>query len=83
MQITCEGHWENFVTQAVSGGLFPSATDVVHEGLRLVEERQAKLKWLQDTVNASIARGGAYTSEDVMRKIKERGEQLRREGVAK
>jgi antitoxin ParD1/3/4 len=34
---------------------------VVREGLRLVEEREAKLKALRDTVSASIAEGGPGT----------------------
>jgi antitoxin ParD1/3/4 len=37
----------------------------VCEGLRLVEEREAKLAALTETLNASIGAGGAHSSADV------------------
>jgi len=33
--------------------------------LRLVEEREAKLKALRETITASISRGGSYTADEV------------------
>jgi antitoxin ParD1/3/4 len=37
----------------------------VREGLRLVEEREAKLQALRDTLNISIARGGEHSDDAV------------------
>lgn len=42
-----------------------SVSEVVRKGLRLVEEREAKLSALRETLNASIERGGEYNDEDV------------------
>ncbi len=36
-------------------------TEVTHEGLRLVEDREAKLRALRETLDASIASGGRVT----------------------
>lgn len=38
---------------------------VVREGLRLVEEREAKLRALRETLNASIAEGGGFTNDQI------------------
>jgi antitoxin ParD1/3/4 len=52
----------------------------VREGLRLVEEREAKLQALRDTINASIEAGGANTAADIDRALDEVDEELAREG---
>jgi len=56
---------ERFVENAVRSGRDASASELVREGLRLVEEREAKLRALRDTLNASIAEGGANTDEEL------------------
>jgi antitoxin ParD1/3/4 len=37
----------------------------MREGLRLVEEREAKLKSLRDTIEVALAEGGELTDEEV------------------
>jgi antitoxin ParD1/3/4 len=64
MDVAIDEHWEGFVQDVVKDGKFKSASDVVNEGLRLVEEREAKLQALRETIQASIARGGSYTDEE-------------------
>jgi len=58
MNVSLGERWEKFVETTVQQGRYGSASEVVREGLRLVEEREAKLKALRDQLNASIAAGG-------------------------
>ena len=65
MNVSIGERWQRFVEEAVNSGRYGSASEVVREGLRLVEEREAKLQALRDTLNASIAEGGSFTSQEV------------------
>ncbi len=65
MNVSLGTRWEGFVESAVKAGRYGSASEVVREGLRLVEEREAKLQALRDTINASIAEGGEGTDADL------------------
>jgi antitoxin ParD1/3/4 len=65
MNVSIGERWEGFVDAAVKNGRYSSASEVVREGLRLVEEREARLQALRDTLTASIARGGAHDPADV------------------
>lgn len=65
MNVSIGARWQGFVDNIVKAGRYSSASEVVREGLRLVEEREAKLSALRDTLNASIERGGEYSDEDV------------------
>ena len=53
--------WDRFAENAVSSGRYASASEVVREGLRRLEERDAKLKALRETLDASVTRGGRVT----------------------
>ena len=79
MDVPVGPHWESFVETSVAEGRYASAVDVVNEGLRLVEERDAKIKALRQTLQASIARGGSHSAEDVMRYIREKRADRERE----
>lgn len=65
MNVSIGTRWEGFVENAVKGGRYGSASEVVREGLRLVEEREAKLQALRDTINAAIAEGGEGTDAEL------------------
>ena len=65
MNVSVGERWEGFVEEVVKSGRYGSASEVVREGLRLVEEREAKLKALRETIEASIARGGSHTFDEV------------------
>ncbi|MGK9236120.1 type II toxin-antitoxin system ParD family antitoxin [Inquilinus limosus] len=58
MNVSVGDRWERFVETLVKGGRYGSASEVVREGLRLVEERETKLRALQETLDRSIAEGG-------------------------
>ena len=59
MNVSVGDRWEKFVEQAVKAGRYGSASEVVREGLRLVEEREAKLRALRATLDAALARRSA------------------------
>jgi antitoxin ParD1/3/4 len=57
--------WERFVEETLRTGRYGSASEVVREGLRLVEEREAKLRALRETLRASIDAGGEATDQGI------------------
>jgi len=65
MNVSIGERWEGFVQAAVKSGRYGSASEVVREGLRLVEEREVRLRALRDTLNASIAEGGHLTDDEL------------------
>lgn len=71
MNVSVGDRWESFVQDVVKAGRYGSASEVVREGLRLVEEREEKLKALRDKVNDSIARGGAHSPDNVRAYVKD------------
>ncbi len=58
MNVSIGERWEGFVDDVVKSGRYGSASEVVREGLRLVEEREVKLKALRETLRVAIAEGG-------------------------
>jgi antitoxin ParD1/3/4 len=69
MNVSIGDHLTSFVESIVKSGRYASACEVVRDGLRLVEEREAKLNALRDTINGSIEAGGHNTDEDVTRAL--------------
>ena len=80
MNVSVGERWESFVEQVVKDGRYASVSEVVREGLRLVEEREAKLRALREHVQAAIARGGSLTDEDIDASLAETVEHLKRQG---
>jgi antitoxin ParD1/3/4 len=52
-------HFETFVRRQLMSGRFASASEVVREGLRLMEEREAEREARLEALRAEIARGRA------------------------
>ncbi len=65
MNVSIGERWEKFVATAVALGRYNSSSEVVREGLRLVEERESKLLALQKTLIQSISTGGDNSDDDV------------------
>jgi len=65
MDLLIGGRWESFVEEAIRSGRYASASEVVQEGLRLVQEREAKLQALRELIDAAEAQGGENSEEDV------------------
>lgn len=81
MNVSIGDRWENFVEQAVRTGRYGSASEVVREGLRLVEERETRLQALRATLDASIAAGGEVDEDELDRAIAKRADELKRHGI--
>ena len=81
MNVSIGTRWENFVEHAVSSGRYGSASEVVREGLRLVEEREAKLLALRSTLQQSLAAGGTVSDDDLDAALQAQTEQLRRQSL--
>lgn len=80
MNVSIGRRWEEFVEHAVKSGRYGSASEMIREGLRLVEEREAKLRALRDTLNASIERGGGIADADLDTILDAEEDELRRAG---
>ncbi len=80
MNVSIGKRWEEFVEGVVQDGRYGSASEVVREGLRLVEEREAKLKALRQTIEASIAEGGALSQEEVTAALSAKAQALASQG---
>ena len=76
MEVLLSEDWKPMVDDLVQAGRYGSANEVVDEGMRLVQEREAKLTALRETIEASIARGGSHSQEEVRAAIKARAAQL-------
>ena len=79
MNVSIGERWESFVERAVREGRYGSASEVVREGLRLVEEREAKLQALRATLEASLAQGGVVSDSELDAALSARGRELRRD----
>ena len=80
MNVSIGQRWQGFVERVVSEGRYGSASEVVREGLRLVEEREAKLLALRATLDASIAQGGEVTDGELDAALSAKGAELRAKG---
>ncbi len=75
MNVSVGKRWEEFIDALVKSGRYASATEVMREGLRLVEEREAKFNSLRETIEASLAEGGESTIAEARARIEKRSAQ--------
>jgi antitoxin ParD1/3/4 len=80
MNVSIGERWVGFVENIVQSGRYGSASEVVREGLRLVEEREAKLQALRDILNNSIAEGGPGSDADVEASLTTKAAELAKAG---
>jgi antitoxin ParD1/3/4 len=68
--------YEAFVRQLVESGRYASASEVVRDSLRLLEEReehrQAKLTALREDIRKGVESGPAITADDVFDRLEKR-----------
>ncbi|PXW77951.1 antitoxin ParD1/3/4 [Blastomonas natatoria] len=80
MNVSIGERWEGYVEALLKTGRYASASEVIREGLRLVEEREAKLAALRETIETSLARGGENTDGDVDRRLETVAHELKVQG---
>lgn len=80
MNVSVGPKWEAFVAEAVESGRYGSASEIVREGLRLVEEREAKLAALRAKINAAIEEGGSITDDELELRLQQRAAKLGAQG---
>ena len=80
MNVSIGERWEMFVSDIVSSGRYGSASEVVREGLRLVEERETKLTALRSMLDRSIEAGGEVSEEELDAALEEKVAELKRQG---
>ena len=81
MNVSIGKRWEGFLDDAVRSGRYGSASEVVREGLRLVEEREAKLTSLRDMLRASIAEGCPGSDDELGALLEKAAAELAHEGL--
>ena len=80
MNVSIGERWEGYVEALLRTGRYASASEVIREGLRLVEERETKLAALRETIETSLARGGENTDDDVDRRLETIAQELKAQG---
>ncbi|MDM3870976.1 type II toxin-antitoxin system ParD family antitoxin [Porticoccus sp. W117] len=65
MSYTVGRHFDQFIREQVRAGRYNNGSEVVREGLRLVEEREARLAALRQHLADSIERGGSHTDDEL------------------
>lgn len=58
-------HWEEFIKKEISSGRYSSASEVVRDALRAMEDRKSKLEALRTHLaeGASQARNGEFVDD--------------------
>ena len=81
MNVSLTPELEAFIQQKVQSGRYYSASEVVREGLRLLEERDRRQNWSLETLQAEIQKGvnsldagqGIPVDDNTAASVKERG----------
>ena len=81
MNVSLDPKAQKFVDGLVAEGRYPSATEVVTEGLRLVAEREARLTALRSSVEAAIARGGDFSDDNVALALQAAADRQKARGI--
>jgi antitoxin ParD1/3/4 len=68
--VTLGKHYENFISQQVAQGRYGSASETIRAGLRLLEEREARLSLLRRALVAGEESGTSdYSLESLLAEI--------------
>jgi antitoxin ParD1/3/4 len=69
-------HFEQFIRQQVDGGRYASASEVVRDALRLLEQEEQRrataLRALRDEVRKGVASGRGKPAEEVLDRLEKK-----------
>jgi len=71
--LTLDEHFETFIESQIRSGRFKDANDVVREGLRLLEDREAEARAQMEALRAEIQKGlegPFYPAEEVFDRVR-------------
>jgi antitoxin ParD1/3/4 len=72
-------HFEGFIRQQIQQGRYASASEVIRDGLRVLEDQQKfrdmKLEWLRSEVQKGMDSGVGRSIEEVADELKTRYQQ--------
>jgi antitoxin ParD1/3/4 len=70
-------HFEAFIESLIASGRYSTASEIIRDGLRLMEEREqdreAKLEWLRTEIQKGLDSGPAEEVGDMFMRIKAEG----------
>jgi antitoxin ParD1/3/4 len=70
-------HFEAFIESLIASGRYSTASEIIRDGLRLIEEREqsreAKLEWLRAEIQKGFDSGPAEEVGDMFVRIKAEG----------
>ncbi|MCB0646264.1 MAG: type II toxin-antitoxin system ParD family antitoxin [Saprospiraceae bacterium] len=55
--VTLGQHFEQIIEESIKSGRYASASEVIRAGLRLIDEREQKIKMLRDAIEAGEKSG--------------------------
>jgi antitoxin ParD1/3/4 len=70
-------HFEEFIASLIESGRYSTASEIIRDGLRMIEEREqsreAKLEWLRAEIQKGLDSGPAEEVGDMFARIKAEG----------
>lgn len=80
-------HFEAFIERLIASGRYSTASEIIRDGLRMIEEREqdreAKLEWLRTEIQKGLDSGPAEEVGDMFARIKAEGRKQLAEKDAK
>lgn len=76
--VTLGKHFEDIIDNSIKSGRYSSASEVIREGLRLVDEREQKIRILREAIEAG-ERSGYVKDFDPIKHLQELNEGFQNE----
>lgn len=65
MSYSIGAHFEQFIQEQIANGRYNNASEIVREGLRLMEEKEMRIQSLRHHITQAIEQGGSYSDQEV------------------